>query len=61
MTNVRNVEFAIAVKVHAIGDIPCRLPDLHLTADTDHFMFADKNVRVRQILTDWLAEYMPVR
>lgn len=35
--------------------------DLHLTADTDHFMFADRNVRVRQILSDWLAEYMPVR
>ena len=35
--------------------------DLHLTADTDHFMFADRNVRVRQILTDWLAEYLPVK
>ncbi len=35
--------------------------DLHLTADTDHFMFADKNVRVRQILTGWLEEYMPMR
>ena len=35
--------------------------DLHLTADTDHFMFADKNVRVRRILTDWLEEYLPVR
>jgi len=34
--------------------------DLHLTADTDHFMFADRNVRVRSILTDWLAAYMPV-
>jgi alpha/beta superfamily hydrolase len=35
--------------------------DLHLTADTDHFMFADKNVRVRQILTGWLEECFPVR
>jgi hypothetical protein len=34
--------------------------DLHLTAGTDHFMFADSNVRVRRILTDWLDEYMPV-
>ena len=34
--------------------------DLHLTADTDHFMFAEGNVRVRRILEDWLAAYFPV-
>jgi uncharacterized protein len=34
--------------------------DLHLTADTDHFMFAEENVRVRTILTDWLASFFPV-
>lgn len=34
--------------------------DLHLTADTDHFMFAEGNQRVRRILTDWLARFFPV-
>jgi hypothetical protein len=34
--------------------------DLHLTADTDHFMFAEENTRVRNILTDWLARFFPV-
>jgi pimeloyl-ACP methyl ester carboxylesterase len=34
--------------------------DLHLTADTDHFMFAEENTRVRNILTDWLAQFFPV-
>ena len=34
--------------------------DLHLTADTDHFMFDQGNVRVRNILTDWLARYLPL-
>lgn len=33
--------------------------DLHLTADTDHFMFAEGNTRVRHILTDWLAHFFP--
>ncbi len=35
--------------------------DLHLTADTDHFMFAEDNARVISILTDWLAAYFPVK
>ncbi len=34
--------------------------DLHLTADTDHFMFAEDNHRVRNILGDWLARFFPV-
>jgi len=34
--------------------------DLHLTADTDHFMFAEENTRVRHILIDWLARFFPV-
>lgn len=33
--------------------------DLHLTADTDHFMFAESNERVIRILGDWLDEYFP--
>ena len=34
--------------------------DLHLTADTDHFMLAEDNTRVRRIVEDWLARYFPV-
>ena len=36
---------------------PC---DLHLFAETDHFMFAEGNVRVRRVLLDWLEAYFPV-
>ena len=35
--------------------------DLHLTADTDHFMFAESNVRVHRVIVDWLETYFPVR
>jgi pimeloyl-ACP methyl ester carboxylesterase len=31
--------------------------ELHLFADTDHFMFAESNTRVRRIVQDWLADY----
>ena len=34
--------------------------DLHLTADTDHFMFAESNVRVHRVIVDWLETYFPV-
>jgi uncharacterized protein len=34
--------------------------DLHLFADTDHFMFAESNRRVRRVLVDWLDAYFPV-
>jgi pimeloyl-ACP methyl ester carboxylesterase len=34
--------------------------ELHLFADTDHFMFAETNTRVRRIVQDWLAEYFAV-
>ena len=33
--------------------------DLHLTADTDHFMMAESNTRVINIIRDWLAKYFP--
>jgi dipeptidyl aminopeptidase/acylaminoacyl peptidase len=33
--------------------------DLHLFAETDHFMFAERNTRVRTVLVDWLAKYFP--
>src|SRR5580700_308447 len=34
--------------------------ELHLFADTDHFMFAEGNTRVRRIVQDWLADYFAV-
>jgi pimeloyl-ACP methyl ester carboxylesterase len=34
--------------------------ELHLFADTDHFMFAESNTRVRRIVQDWLAHYFAV-
>ena len=37
---------------------PC---DLHLFAETDHFMFNDQSPRVRDVLFDWLDRYFPVR
>lgn len=33
--------------------------DLHLFAETDHFMFNEENTRVRSVLNDWLAKYFP--
>ena len=33
--------------------------DLHLFAETDHFMFNEKNTRVHSVLVDWLACYFP--
>ena len=35
--------------------------ELHLFADTDHFMFAEGNVRVRRAVQDWLAAFFPVQ
>jgi uncharacterized protein len=35
--------------------------DLHLFAETDHFMFAESNHRVRRVLLDWLERYFPIR
>ena len=34
--------------------------ELHLFAETDHFMFAEHNTRVRAVLTDWLNACFPV-
>ena len=34
--------------------------ELHLFADTDHFMFAEGNTRVHHVMQDWLANYFPV-
>ena len=33
--------------------------DLHLFAETDHFMFAEGNERVHTVIVDWLAKYFP--
>ena len=34
--------------------------ELHLFADTDHFMFAESNTRVHRVVKDWLANYFTV-
>jgi alpha-beta hydrolase superfamily lysophospholipase len=34
--------------------------ELHLFADTDHFMFAEGNRRVWQVVGEWLNKYLPV-
>jgi len=34
--------------------------DLHLFAETDHFMLAEDNVRVHTVVRDWLRRYFPV-
>jgi pimeloyl-ACP methyl ester carboxylesterase len=34
--------------------------ELHVFADTDHFMFAESNTRGRRTVQNWLAEYFPV-
>ena len=35
--------------------------DLHLFAETDHFMFSESNTRVRTVIYDWLDKYFPVQ
>ena len=37
--------------------MPC---DLHLFAETDHFMFAEENTRVREIVKTWLKKFFPL-
>jgi alpha-beta hydrolase superfamily lysophospholipase len=37
---------------------PC---DLHLFAETDHFMFAEENTRVHAVVTQWLERFFPAR
>jgi pimeloyl-ACP methyl ester carboxylesterase len=37
---------------------PC---DLHLFAETTHFMFAENNTRVHTVVRDWLEKYFPLR
>ena len=34
--------------------------EMHLFADTDHFMFAEGNTRVHHVVQNWLANYFPV-
>ncbi len=38
-----------------------RPADLHLMADVDHFMFAEGNTLVLDLVRNWLAKYFPVR
>jgi hypothetical protein len=35
--------------------------DLHMFAETDHFMFAESNVRVIEIVKSWLDRFIPVK
>jgi uncharacterized protein len=35
--------------------------DLHLFAETDHFMFSDENPRVIAVIRAWLDKYFPAR
>jgi uncharacterized protein len=35
--------------------------DLHLFAETDHFMLAESNTRVRTVVAGWLEKFFPVR
>jgi hypothetical protein len=35
--------------------------DLHLFAETDHFMFDESNRRVHAAVSDWLNKFFPVR
>lgn len=35
--------------------------DLHLFAETEHFMFGEGNERVLRVVTDWLAKYFPAK
>jgi hypothetical protein len=34
--------------------------DLHLFAETDHFMFAEENGRVLTVIREWLEKFFPV-
>ena len=52
--HVTPVEQSIELFEHA------RQPtELHLFADTDHFMFAEGNTRVHAVVQNWLAQYFP--
>jgi len=53
--SVTPVEQSIGLFAHA-----GQPTELHLFADTDHFMFAESNTRVRRIVQDWLADYFAV-
>ena len=35
--------------------------DMHLFAETNHFMFAENNTRVREIVKSWLDKFFPVK
>ena len=35
--------------------------DPHLFAETDHFMFAEHNTRVRTVVLRWLEKFFPAK
>jgi uncharacterized protein len=52
--HVTPVEQSIGLFAHA-----GQPTELHLFADTDHFMFAEGNTRVHHVVENWLAKYFP--
>jgi alpha-beta hydrolase superfamily lysophospholipase len=55
LDTVTPTEQSIEMFKHAMQ--PC---DLHLFAETTHFMFAENNTRVLTVVRDWLSRYFPV-
>jgi pimeloyl-ACP methyl ester carboxylesterase len=53
--HVTPVEQSISMFAHA-----GQPTELHLFADTDHFMFAEGNTRVHTVVQNWLAQYFAV-
>jgi hypothetical protein len=47
-----------SIEMFKRSKFPC---DLHLFAETDHFMFAESNTRVRSVILDWLDKYFPTK
>jgi hypothetical protein len=35
--------------------------EMHLFSGTDHFMFAESNRRVHEVVTQWLQDFFPLR
>jgi pimeloyl-ACP methyl ester carboxylesterase len=46
-----------SVAMFKLAGQPC---DMHLFAETDHFMFAENNTRVREIVKSWVDSFFPV-
>ena len=63
---LRDVALAQAFGAGAFQDaflVAYKIPNFlrRLFAETDHFMFAESNTRVRTVIYDWLDKYFPVQ